>query len=134
MENHTRVSHPSHNSLGISQTPRDSHIPTAAATVPLSQTQNQNQNQRKEVGRCAASSSSQFHDHPALESETAFMIIRGLENASRSCLIALGVFKWKRSSRLVGRFFLTAYELKPVQEEVTLVRYESDTVFVNFLG
>jgi hypothetical protein len=77
MENHTPVFHPSHNSLGISQTPRDSHIPTAAATVPSSQTQNQ----RKEVGRCAASSSSQFHDHPALESETAFMIIPGLENA-----------------------------------------------------
>jgi hypothetical protein len=27
--------------------------------------------------------------------------------------------------------FLTAYGLKPVQEDVTLVRYESDVVFVN---
>jgi hypothetical protein len=79
MENHTLVSHTSHSSLEISQAPRDFHIPTVAATVPLSQTKNQNQ--RKEVGRCAASSSSQFHDHPVLESTTAFMIIRGLENA-----------------------------------------------------
>jgi hypothetical protein len=36
MENHTPVFHPSHNSLEISQTPRDSHIPTAAATVSFS--------------------------------------------------------------------------------------------------
>jgi hypothetical protein len=79
-ENQTRVSRPSHNSLGISQTQRDSHIPTAAATVPSFP--NQNQKSNKKVGRCAASSSSPFHDHPALESKTAFMIILGLENAN----------------------------------------------------
>jgi hypothetical protein len=36
---------------------------------------------RKEIGRCAAPSAPRFHDHPALESITGFMIIRGLENA-----------------------------------------------------
>jgi hypothetical protein len=50
------------------------------ATVPSFPTQNQKSN--KKVGRCAASSSSPFRDHPALESKTAFMIIPGLENAS----------------------------------------------------
>jgi hypothetical protein len=74
----TRVFHPSHSSLGISPAQRDSHTPTATAIVLSSP--NQNQNPRKEVGRCAASASS-FHDHSALESKTAFMIILGLENA-----------------------------------------------------
>jgi len=78
MENRAQVFHAFHSSLGISQAQRDSHIPTATAITFLSPTQNQNS--RKEVGRCAASSSS-FHDHSALESKTAFMIILGLENA-----------------------------------------------------
>jgi hypothetical protein len=79
MENQTPVSHTSHNSLGIAQTPRDSHIPTATAAPLLSSKQNPKTG--KEVGRCAASSSPAFHDHSALESKTALMIILGLENA-----------------------------------------------------
>jgi hypothetical protein len=81
VENQTPVSHASHNSLGIAQTPRDSHIPTAPAILPLFP--NQNQKTRKEVGRCAASLSPSFHDHSALELKTAFMIILRLENAPR---------------------------------------------------
>jgi hypothetical protein len=54
--------------------------PTAAAIAPLSPVQNQNS--RKEVGRCAPSSTSPFHDHPVCESNTAFLIILGLENAA----------------------------------------------------
>ena len=80
MENQTPVSHTSPDSLEIPQTPPDSHIPTAAADplfLPI-----QSQNKRKEVGRCAASSSRSFHDHYALESKNGFMIIPGLENAS----------------------------------------------------
>jgi hypothetical protein len=40
------------------------------------------QNVRKEVGRCAASSPSLFHDHLVLETIPCFMIILRLENAS----------------------------------------------------
>jgi hypothetical protein len=39
------------------------------------------QNVRKEVGRCAASSPSLFHDHLVLETIPCFMIILRLENA-----------------------------------------------------
>jgi hypothetical protein len=80
MENQTPVSHTSPDSLEIPQTPPDFHIPTAPADplfLPI-----QSQNKRKEVGRCAASSSRSFHDHYALESKNGFMIIPGLENAA----------------------------------------------------
>jgi hypothetical protein len=79
MENQSPVFHTSHSSLGIAQTPRDSHIPTATAVPLFSPTQDPKTG--KEVGRCAASSSPIFHDLSGLELKTAFMIILGLENA-----------------------------------------------------
>jgi hypothetical protein len=79
MENQTPVFHTSHNSLGIAQTPRNSHIPTATTILLLSPTRNKKTG--KDVGRYAASSSPTFHDHSALELKIAFMIILGLENA-----------------------------------------------------
>jgi hypothetical protein len=79
MENHEQVFHPFLRPLEIPQNPRDSHIPTATTAGHSPHTQNPKT--RKEIGRCAASSDSPFHDHSALESKTDFMIIRGLENA-----------------------------------------------------
>ena len=58
-----------------------SHFPTGGSRRPTHVPYLRNQNPRKEVGRCAASSSFIFQDHSVLEPDSDFRIILGLENA-----------------------------------------------------
>jgi len=64
-------------------------------------------------------------------------VVTGTHRANRrlSCFeLNPGQNRWQlgfKDAVLSDFEFLSAYGLKPVQEEVTLVRYESDTVFVN---
>jgi len=80
-----RVSHRRPHTLGNRQK-RDSHIPTAPATVLPIHQEDENQNYapfgRHERKIPAASWHPKFQDHLVLESKSGFRIILRLENAS----------------------------------------------------
>jgi len=78
-ENQRQVFTCSHTPLGIRQTTPDSHIPTAPATVAITQTKKTKT--RKEVGRCAASAFGLFSGSRCIGNASRFRIIRRLENA-----------------------------------------------------
>jgi hypothetical protein len=100
MEKQKQLFHPFHRPLGISQTARDSHIPTARqrpgwksgkpkagfplshaglATTILSTPSTAKTEERKSAA--ARPLHPEFQDHSVLETEAGFRIILGLENA-----------------------------------------------------